>query len=77
MAQLNTLIDAVDGCEIKIYELITGSTNQSQYLHTFIHITPNPFNFQFDISRKSLGGKSNFVFGNSSIDDHFTFSTSN
>tara|TARA_Y100000385_G_C12549938_1_gene407477 strand:- start:56 stop:289 length:234 start_codon:yes stop_codon:yes gene_type:complete len=77
MAQLNTLIDAVDGCEIKIYELITGSTNQSQYLHTFIHITSNPFNFQFDISRKSLGGKSNFVFGNSSIDDHFTFSTSN
>jgi hypothetical protein len=77
MAQLNTLTGSVDGYEIKIFELITGASNQSQFLHTFIQITPNPFNFQFNISRKNLGGKSNFELGDPSIDDHFSFLSSN
>ncbi|MFT5821572.1 MAG: hypothetical protein ACI8ZM_002825 [Crocinitomix sp.] len=75
MAQLNTVSGKLEGCDVKIFEKITGDSNTSQYLHTFIQFEPNPFNFEFDISRKSLGGKSNFELGESSIDDHFTFLT--
>lgn len=75
MAQLNTVNGNVAGCDFKIIEKITGSHHESQYLHTFIQFEPSPFDFEFDISRKSLGSKSNFELGDSSIDDHFTFLT--
>lgn len=75
MAQLNTLSGNLEDCEFKIFEKVTSNNHKSQYLHTFIHFEPSPFDFEFDISRKSLGGKSNFEFGDPSIDDHFTFLT--
>ncbi len=75
MAKLNTVSGTLEGCNFKIFEKITGSHHESQYLHTFIHFEPSPFDFEFDISRKSLGGKSNFELGDPTIDDHFTFLT--
>ncbi|NOQ70927.1 MAG: hypothetical protein GQ574_02935 [Crocinitomix sp.] len=75
MAQLNTVSGKLEGCDVKIFEKITGSNNKSQYLHTFIQFEPSPFNFEFDISRKSSGGISNFEVGEASIDDLFIFVT--
>ena len=76
MARLNTVSGKLEGSDVKIYEKITGHSNKSQHLHTFIQFEPNPFDFQFDISRKRLGGKSNLESGDNSIDAQFTFLSS-